>query len=79
MSSYLRNLLDRAVRTAAQAAALAVGSDSLSANAFTVDLSNVAGFAAGGFLLSVLTTVAARGITGRLNREPADPVADLGD
>jgi hypothetical protein len=62
---YLRDLLDRAARTAGQAAVLAVGAESLSANALAIDWTNVGGFALGGFVLSVLTTVAAKGITGR--------------
>lgn len=69
MKAYLTELLDRPARTAAQAAVLAVGADSLSANALTVDWTNVAGFAAGGFVLSVLTIVATRGVTGRHEAE----------
>lgn len=63
MNDYLRDLLDRATKTAAQAAVLAIGADQV--NALEVGWVDVAGFAAGGFVLSALTTVAARGITGR--------------
>lgn len=69
MNAYVSDLLDRAARTACQAAALSIGADSLSANALTIDWSSVAGFAAGGFVLSALTTVARRGITGRRARK----------
>lgn len=65
MSEYLRDLLDRGFKTAAQSAVLAIGAESLSANAFAIDWSNTAGFALGGFLLSVLTNVAQRGLFGR--------------
>lgn len=63
MSDYLRDLLDRATKTAAQAAVLAVGADAV--NALAVDWVDVGGFALGGFALSALTTIAHRGITGR--------------
>jgi len=63
MNDYARDLLDRAIKTAAQAAVLAIGADAV--NALAVDWLDVGGFALGGFVLSALTTVAARGISGR--------------
>lgn len=65
MKKYYTDLVDRAVKTAAQAAVLAVGSESVSANALTFDFKLMAGFAAGGALLSVLTTLGQRGLTGK--------------
>lgn len=64
MSEHLRNLLDRATKTAAQAAVLAIGADAV--NILTVDWSDVAGLAGGGFILSALTSVAHQGIIGNM-------------
>lgn len=63
--TYALDLADRAVKTAAQGAVLAIGSTSLEANAFTIDWSTTVGFALGGALLSLLTNIADRGIRGR--------------
>lgn len=65
MNEYLRDLLDRAVKTAAQCAALSVGVESAQVNALAVDWTLMLGMAAGGALLSALTTVGQRGIFGR--------------
>jgi len=65
MRKYYTELVDRAVKTAAQGAVLAIGSESLQANAFAIDWSTTAGFALGGAALSLLTNLAQRGITGR--------------
>ena len=54
--------LERAVKTAAQAAILVIGADQF--NVFILDWVGLAGFAAGGFVLSVLTSVATAGIGG---------------
>lgn len=63
MNTYARDLLDRAVKTAAQSALLTLGADQV--NALDADWRLVGGMALGGALLSVLTNVAERGIFGR--------------
>lgn len=62
---YWTDLLDRAIKTAAQSAVLSIGVDSAQANALSVDFVLMAGMAAGGALLSALTTIGARGIFGK--------------
>lgn len=52
--------IERAVKTAAQSALLVLGADQL--DALAADWGDVASFAAGGFILSVLTSVASRRI-----------------
>lgn len=61
--TYAGDLLDRAVKTAAQAALLTIGADQV--DAFHADWRTVLGMAAGGFVLSALTTIGQRGIFGR--------------
>ena len=65
MRDYYRDLADRAVKTAAQAAVLSIGVESADVNAFAVDWKLMAGMAAGGAVLSLLTNVAERGLFGR--------------
>jgi hypothetical protein len=48
--------VERATKTAAQAAVLVIGADQI--NAFALNWGDLAGFAAGGFVLSLLTSVA---------------------
>lgn len=60
---YYTDLADRAVKTAAQAAVLVLGADQV--NALNADWQLVAGFALGGAVLSALTTLGQRGLTGR--------------
>lgn len=60
---YWTETVDRAAKTAAQAAVLVLGADQV--NALDADWRLVAGFAAGGAVLSVLTTIGQRGLTGR--------------
>ena len=51
--------LDRAVRSAAQAALLVLGADQVpTLDAFAVDWQTVASFGVGGFVLSLLTSLA---------------------
>lgn len=50
---------ERATKTAAQAAVLVLGADQI--NAMSANWTDVAGFAAGGFVLSVLTSLATSG------------------
>lgn len=63
--SYYTDIVDRAVRTAAQAAVLSIGVETAQVDALSVDFTLMAGMAAGGALLSVLTTLGQRGIFGR--------------
>lgn len=63
MKRYYTELVDRAVKTAAQSAALVLGADVV--NALDADWRLVAGMAAGGAVLSVLTTLGQRGLFGR--------------
>ena len=62
MRKYVLAILDRAVRTAAQSALLVFGADQI--NAVNANWADVAGFAAGGFVLSVLTSLATGGLSG---------------
>lgn len=65
LRDYYTDMVDRAARTAAQAAVLSVGVETAQTNAFAVDFTLMAGMAAGGALLSVLTTLGARGLFGK--------------
>ena len=60
--AYLLAVLERAVKTAAQAALLVLGADQI--NAMHANWGDVAGFALGGFVLSVLTSLASSGFGG---------------
>lgn len=59
---FWKATLERAIKTAAQSALLAIGADQI--NALAVSWPEVGGFAAGGFVLSVLTSVASSALTG---------------
>ena len=59
---FWRETLERAFKTAAQAAILAIGQDVGGFDVFDASFGDVAGFAAGGFVLSVLTSIASRRI-----------------
>lgn len=63
MKQYVLAIADRAVRTAAQSALLVFGADQV--NALEADWALAGGFAAGGFVLSVLTSLVTGGLTGR--------------
>ena len=52
---YWARVIERAVKTAAQSALLAIGADQV--NALQLNFAMVGGFAAGGFLLSLLTSL----------------------
>lgn len=56
--SFWAAALDRAVRSAAQAAILAIGADQF--NVMQADWPNALGFAGGGFVLSLLTSLAVK-------------------
>jgi len=60
---YYTDMVDRATRTAAQVAVLMIGADTF--NVVAVDWPDIAGFAAGGAVLSVLTTFGQKGLFGR--------------
>lgn len=65
MSTIRKNviaMLERASKSAAQAALLVLGADQI--NALSADWELVGGFALGGFVLSVLTSVATSGFGG---------------
>lgn len=65
MRKYYTDLVDRAVKTAAQSAVLAIPVGSAQVDAWAIDFRLMAGMAAGGALLSALTTLGLRGIFGR--------------
>lgn len=54
--NFWKHAGERAAKTAAQSAILVIGADQI--NAFTANWGDVAGFAAGGAVLSLLTSVA---------------------
>lgn len=60
--AYALAVLERAVKTAAQSALLVFGADQL--NAMNASWADAAGFAAGGFALSILTSLATSGFGG---------------
>ena len=60
---YYTDMVDRAVRTAAQAAIAVLGADVV--DVLNTDWVGVVSVAAGGAVLSILTTVTQRGISGR--------------
>lgn len=55
-AAFWKAAFERAVKSAAQVAILTIGADSF--NVVTMDWSEVAGFAGGGLVLSLLTSVA---------------------
>lgn len=59
MKKYVIAMLERASKSAAQAALLVLGADQI--NVIAVDWADVGGFAAGGFVLSILASVATSG------------------
>ena len=74
MSQFIASIFwisaaERAVKTAAQSALLTIGADQLNANEAGWKL--VAGMAAGGALLSVLTSFASVKVTGDIIGDPS--------
>lgn len=59
---FWRAVFERGVKTAAQAVVLAITGD-VAFNVFQADLLSLSGVALGGFLLSVLTSIASAAIT----------------
>lgn len=62
MKKYAIAVLERACKTAAQSALLVFGADQV--NALNANWVDVGGFAAGGFVLSLLMSVASSGFGG---------------
>lgn len=62
---YYFGILDKAVEAAGAAAALSIGVETADANALAFDFKLMLGMALGGALISVLTTIAKRGLDGR--------------
>ena len=58
--SFWRDAVERAIKTAAQSAILVFGADQL--DVFAADWGDAFGFAAGGAVLSLLTSIASRRI-----------------
>lgn len=61
--AFWRDATERALKTAAQSAVIALGGDAF--NVWAVDWSGVSGVSLGGAVLSVLTSVASAGIANR--------------
>ncbi len=61
---FIVDALERAVKTAAQAAMLVIGQDVSGFDIFSANFANALGFAAGGFLLSLLTSVVSAPVAG---------------
>ena len=61
-TAFWRATVERAVKTSAQSAVLAIGADQL--NVLELDFVTVGGFAGGGALLSVLSTLASIAVSG---------------
>ena len=55
---FIRETIERAVKTAAQSALLIIGANQI--DALSADWKAIASFAAGGFVLSVLTSLASK-------------------
>lgn len=64
---FWRESFERAVKTAAQSAILVIGADQL--DTLSADWANVASFALGGFVLSLLTSIASK----RLGADDGSP------
>lgn len=58
VTQFVLNTLERAAKTAAQVALLAFGTEKL--NILHVDWTTVGGLAGGGFVLSILTSIASQ-------------------
>ena len=69
MRKYYTDLIDRAVKSAAQGAIASIGVESAQVNALAVDFKLMGGLALGMGLLSVLTTLGQRGLLGRTTQD----------
>ncbi len=72
--TFIKQVLERAVKTAAQAAILALGAGQL--DALSADWRAVFGFAAGGFVLSALTSLASLPLSPQGTPSLVDPLPD---
>lgn len=59
---FVLDVLERGLKTAAQAALLSIGAQTITLNAFHTDWLTVAGFSLGGFILSLITSLASQPI-----------------
>ena len=62
-ASFWKDAGERALKSAAQAAVLALGGDAL--NAWSIDWQTISGLGLGGAALSLLTSVASAGVANR--------------
>lgn len=76
-AAFWRAASERAIKTAAQSAILSIGATSVAVNALAIDWAQLGGFAAGGFVLSILTSIASGIASGGgpsiTNAETLDP------
>lgn len=75
--TFWQDAAERAIKTAAQSAILGLGFTSVTANALTFDWVEMGGFAAGGFILSILSSVGSFTFTGSASAISPEP--DEGD
>lgn len=71
--AFWQAALERAIKTAAQSAILVIGADQV--NVIAVDWPEVAGFAGGGLVLSVLTSIASASLGSNEGPSVANEVA----
>ena len=64
---FLKDAFERATKTALQAAGLVVGQSAAGFDLMNADVPAVVGFAAGGFILSLATSVASALFAGRIS------------
>ena len=62
--NFWKDALERALKTAAQAAMLVIGQDVTGFDLFNADFGNALGFALGGFVLSIATSIASAPVPG---------------
>lgn len=65
--TFWRDAAERSISTGAQAALLAIGQDVMGVDLFTIDPANVAGFALGGAVLTLLKCLAAARLPGTIS------------
>lgn len=56
-ASFWKQAIERAVKTAAQVSVVFLGGSQVALDLWTIDPAKLAGIAAGGFVLSILTSV----------------------
>jgi hypothetical protein len=65
--AFLKDASERAIKTAMQAAGLVIGQSAAGFNLMNADVPAIVGFAAGGFLLSFVTSIASALFAGRIS------------